>query len=102
MNRRGFLHGLFGGVAAGGVIVTASDEEIARFSRELAAYNPVVVDPTPPAPLPANGEHLYNGRGELVAVVRDLRMSPDGVDITAACVGVIHIPGFTLNGAPRR
>jgi hypothetical protein len=69
MDRRGFLQGVFGGVAAAGtgLIVSATTQEIEAFESPLAKGDPVMLDAnTATASL---GQHLYNERGELVAVV---------------------------------
>lgn len=102
-NRRGFLHGLFGGVTTGGLLIAASPADVERFAAPLARDEPVVLDATPPSPLlPAVGEHLYNGAGELVAVVRSFAVHQGGVDIQAACVGILKYPSMRLRGALRR
>jgi hypothetical protein len=80
MKRRGFLQGIFGGVAATGLIVSASPNEIEAFAAPLKFGDPVVMD----QPLTAEvGEHLYNSRGEMVAIVTSITVTAPAIDVTS-------------------
>ncbi len=74
MERRGFISGLFGGVTAAGLIVKATQADLEAFASPLKANAPIVLD-TPRSATTTVGEHLYNSRGELVAVVTDVTVS---------------------------
>lgn len=68
MERRTFLKGAFGG-------------EIAAFTSPLARDAPVVLDvPAAPSPVAA-GEHLYNAAGALVAIVTDVTVRRDTIEV---------------------
>jgi len=86
IGRRGFLTGLIGSVAAGKVIVEASDADIVRFGTKVG--EPTVLAPGAiniPPPKPGQDWHeavnrgamsggmwlLYNHAGEAVAAVRN-------------------------------
>lgn len=93
MNRRGFLQGLFGGVTAAGVIVAAKPSEIEAFTAPLVKDAPIFVDVPRAQPVGA-GEHLYNARGELVAVVMEISLSREAIDVTLASdLNRVYIPG---------
>lgn len=82
MDRRGFLKGAFGGVTAAGLIIAANADDIAAFASPLGRDASLVLDA--PAALPATvGEHLYNARGELVAIITALTWRTPTVDVTA-------------------
>jgi hypothetical protein len=85
MNRRGFLQGIFGGVAATGLIVAAKPSEIEAFTGTLTKGAPLVLDRPVDRGLQVveAGEHLYNARGELVAIITDLNVSREIVDVTS-------------------
>ena len=73
MNRRGFLQGVFGGVTAAGAIVLANPAEIDAFARGLPKEAPVMLGAsTPQTAFVDAGEHLYNAKGELVAIVKSM------------------------------
>src|SRR6187431_1514404 len=74
LDRRGFLKGLIGGVTAAGVVVAASQTEIAAFGSALAKDAPIVLTPSP-AEGSLVGHHLYNKRGEIVAIITDVFIS---------------------------
>ena len=81
MNRRGFLQGVFGGVTAAGVIVSASPADIAAFASPMVKDAPVLLDV--PAPIPTSiGEHLYNEQGQCVAVIRSIDIHQDAIDVS--------------------
>jgi hypothetical protein len=83
MDRRGFLQGVFGGITAAGVIVSASPSEIEAFAAPLVRDAPVVLD-VPPAPDTHVGQHLYNARGQLVAFITSVDVIQDRVEVTSA------------------
>jgi hypothetical protein len=84
MNRRGFIHGLFGGVTAAGLIVAANPKEIEAFATSVPPDSPVMLDqPTPKRAFVDAGEHLYNGRGELVAIVTSFTVTREPIEVTA-------------------
>lgn len=88
MERRGFLRGLFGGIVGGGVIVAASDEEVARFASPLVADDPMVLEAPQIADVSC-GDHLYNERGELVAIVTNIHIGGH-YTITADGIGAFQ------------
>lgn len=80
MERRSFLKGLFGGIAGGGAVILASDQEIALFGKNDIG-TPVAASmlQAEPAfkPLPAEmGHFLYNAYGMPVGVLWSLEASP--------------------------
>lgn len=122
MERRGFLKGLFGGITSAGVLIAASPAEIEAFASPLVKDAPVILD-VPPKVMVEPGEHLYNAKGELVAIVTQItsKMEPEDVtlagdsqrvyqpgrtlfELQAVCVGIIHWDGHNvrLSGAPHR
>ncbi len=85
MERRGFLQGLFGGIVGGGIVVAAKPEEVAAFAGPLVKDQPLTLDPAPkPTVVPAAGEHLYNAKGELVAIVTEVKLHTQRIDVTSA------------------
>lgn len=83
MDRRGFLRGIFGGVAAGGLIVAATPQEIEAFSSPLAREQPLSVHPVEPVkPVEVGGE-LYNAEGELVAYITQIEYGRLEIDVTS-------------------
>lgn len=101
MDRRGFLKGVFGGVAAGGVIVAASPEQIEAFASPLAKEAPLALSPVVTqrqTSLPSSGQHLYNEHGELVAIVTEMTITKpverwDSLDGSSGWMtsGLIHV-----------
>lgn len=90
MDRRLFLQGVFGGVASAGLIVAANQSEIEAFASPLKVGEPLVLD----KPIPAErtetvtaGEHLYNAKGEVVAIVSSYGLGRGGIVIEAVGVG---------------
>jgi hypothetical protein len=93
MNRRGFLQGVFGGVTAGGLIVAASPADIAAFSSPLVKDAPLLLD-VPAEASTHIGGHLYNERGQCVAIIRRIDRFSNPVDVTTAFDGhTIYLPG---------
>jgi hypothetical protein len=90
MERRGFLAGLFGGIIGGGVIVSATDAEIARFTSPLAVGDPIVSE-APSLMAVWCGHHLYNSAGEVVALVKNIQMRGGRPEIYADCLGDVEI-----------
>lgn len=84
MDRRGFLKGVFGGVTAAGLVVAASPDEIRAFTQPLASHAPLMLAPVPKQQGIDLGEHLYNAKGELVAVVTAVNIYHDRLDVTSA------------------
>lgn len=85
MDRRSFLKGAFGGVVAGGLILQATDAEVAAFANPLKRDEPLIVD-TPAQPntdgFPIVGKHLYNEHGEMVALVTEVVVTNNVIDVT--------------------
>jgi hypothetical protein len=81
VERRNFLKGVFGGVTAAGLIVTAGPSEIAAFASPLVRDAPIVLDASPVSTVKPY-ENLYNSRGELVAIVRRVDISREMIDVT--------------------
>lgn len=87
MERRGFIRGLFGGIVGSGIVVTASPEEIAQFASPLSAGAPIVAEAPDVMPVGC-GDHLYNDRGELVAIVTHIHgVLSNRMTISAESVG---------------
>jgi hypothetical protein len=86
MERRGFLKGLIGGITSTGLIVQATQDEIAAFADPLAKPAPVVVAPAPMADdgTVDLGTELFNKKGELVAIITgvEIETSPP-IEITS-------------------
>lgn len=93
MDRRNFLQGVFGGVTAAGLIVSAKASEISAYAHGLAPNTPLLID-QPPAITPQIGlaEHLYNSRGELVAMVTDIMVTSgrQQIDVTSHWDSYVH------------
>jgi len=101
MERRGFLQGLFGGLTSAGLLIAAAPNELAEFASPLGLHDPVVLDAAPVAPIVGCGDHLYNARGELVAVVSKLQNVFSGdCKVVADLVGAAHVSktGIQLRG----
>jgi hypothetical protein len=73
--RRGFLKGLFGGVAGTGLIVLAKPSEIEAFTAPLVEGAPLVLDQPMADTAVEMGQHLYNAQGEVVAIVTELSVA---------------------------
>lgn len=90
VGRRGFLQGLIGSIAAGTVIVKASDEDIARYGTKvgdsvIAQHGQLETIPKPKwgtdfseavkrGAMPGGMWMLYNSQGEAVAAVKNYTM----------------------------
>lgn len=103
MERRSFLKGVFGGLTAAGVIVTASPLEIEAFASPLLRDAPVLLEETPSMAAPLGvgvGEHLYNAAGRLVAIVSRLHLITEKVEVTMfGAQNPVYLPGrrhFTI------
>lgn len=84
MDRRSFLRGTFGGVVAGGIIVAASDAEIAKFASGVIPETPIDLSPKPNDEVWAQmGEWVYNHKGQIIGVVNDIEVSDKPVGITS-------------------
>ena len=84
LGRRGFLQGIFNGVAATGLIVAAKPSDIELFTAPLTKGDPVILDqPIVNQSTASVGEHLYNSRGEIVAIVESIKMERPKVDVTS-------------------
>ncbi len=98
-DRRGFLRGLFGGVAAGGLIVSATPREIEAFTAPMTKGQPLLIDKPPVSAVPIySGLHLYNAEGEVVAYVTQITATNQMVDVTSY-YDVAH--QFCVDGPPR-
>ncbi len=86
LGRRSFLKGAFGGVVTGGLIVQATNADVAMFAHALKPDEPLMLD-TPPTPnkdgFPIVGKHLYNEHGEIVAMVTEVVVSSNHMDISS-------------------
>lgn len=80
IERRGFLNGLFGGIAAGGLLLKASPADVEALAPVV--NQPLIIQPQAIVAPAASGELLYNALGEAVCVVRSLSYSVDRVDVT--------------------
>src|SRR4051812_11277787 len=87
MDRRNFIKGTFGGIVAGGVIVAATDADIATFASNNRVDSPVDVNPQPELLQPEGvryGEVLYNINGQPVGIVRSINFHREHTDISRA------------------
>lgn len=85
MNRRNFLSGVFGGVAAAGagVIVKASPREIERFASPLVKDEPIIVDAPRAAVLDATELLLYDKHGTPVMAIHNISFNRSLIDVTS-------------------
>lgn len=86
MERRGFIRGVFGGITSAGLLIGGARDEIEAFAAPLVKQAPLVIDIEPlqrSGPI-GHGEHLYNSRGELVAVVTAVHLTRAPVEVTSA------------------
>lgn len=95
MDRRSFLRGTFGGVVAGGVIVTASDADILKFATTIKPDMPVDLNPQYEAHAWARfGEIVLNSKGQPIGVIRNIEANTDPVSIQSfGSEFTTHIPG---------
>lgn len=85
MDRRSFIKGTFGGVAAGGLILAATPSDIAAFtSSGIEKGAEMVSTPLPMAPVPAEGHILFNSKGDPVAVITHIKWNRNPVDVSLA------------------
>lgn len=80
INRRGFLQGVFGGVTAAGVIVAASPEDVAAFASPVGS--PVTLQQPTFSAYVTPGQELYNADGQIVAIVQNVTMQRDKIEVT--------------------
>ena len=84
MERRGFLNGLFGGIAAGGLIVQATPGEVQAFAAPLRHGAPIGLDAIPTAVRPIDtGQELFNSQGELVAYIQSIDARIPRINVTS-------------------
>lgn len=96
MDRRRFLGGVFGGVAASGLIIKATGEDIAQFTNGLEVGAPVMsgaVDTQGP-PYAYPGELLFNHKGQPVAVVESVRIDMEPIGYAGASGFMEYSPGL--------
>lgn len=101
MERRGFLKGVFGGVTSAGLLITGNISDIEAFAAPLVKQTPLLIDNAPPTTRHVeSGEHLYNSRGELVAIVTAVRVTIPSIDVTSALsdqqVSIAGLPTFSI------
>jgi hypothetical protein len=82
MERRGFIQGLFGGLTAAGLIVAAKPEEIEAFASPLTHGQPLLLDKPEPKHV-GLGQHLYNEHGQLVAIVTEVNLVSQPIEVTS-------------------
>ncbi len=82
--RRGFLKGVFGGITAAGLVVLASEADVAAFAR-VGTGAPVAVAAAPvwDGVVPGFGDTLYDAHGRKVAIVTGLRQRSVPIEVTA-------------------
>lgn len=78
MDRRSFIRGVVEGVAASGLVVSASPAEIASLAKPGES---ILVTPTH-ADIPNIGMYLFNDHGQVVAIVTEVHISPRTIDVT--------------------
>lgn len=84
MGRRGFLKGVFSGVAAGGIVIAAGIPDTQAFMEQVRIGDPVAAAVDPPLTQLAPGSYLYNQRDRIVAVVTSVHSTDAQVDVTMA------------------
>lgn len=85
MDRRNFLKGTFGGLAAGGIIISATDADVALFASKAKPQDPVDLSLQLETHAWARlGELLYNERHQPVGIIREIQSNQSPVDITGA------------------
>lgn len=98
MDRRNFLKGTFGGIVGGGVILAASDADVAAFaSGGTGIGQEMVSSHIPMAPVPMEGHILFNSKGDPVAVVTRIQWCRDPVD----CTPIDSQRAVYVDGLPR-
>lgn len=82
MERRNFIKGVFGGVAAGALIVNASDAEVLEFANPLKIGDPIQTAVTPNRGdlMVRSGEVVFNSEGKIIGVITDVRVSTQYID----------------------
>lgn len=84
MERRSFLKGVFGGVAAGGLIIQASSSDVSEFASGVEKGAPLVsaFQKTDLSPMPEPGEFVYNHQGVILGVISRIDTSISTHDVT--------------------
>lgn len=85
MDRRDFLKGTFGGLAAGGIVIASSTADIAAFASEVPIGAPVGLNSNvgPFTQLAQYGDMVYNAKGQPIGVIRDIRVRRNMEDISS-------------------
>ena len=71
MERRNFLRGVFGGVAAGGLILKATDADVAHFASGLGMGSPVEAAYNIKPGIAELGNFVYDHKGAILGVISD-------------------------------
>lgn len=97
MDRRRFLGGVFGGVAASGLIIKATGDDIAQFANGLEVGAPMMsgaVDTQGGPPCAYPGELLFNHKGQPVAVVESIRIDVEPIGYAGNSGFTEYVPGL--------
>lgn len=85
MDRRNFLKGTFGGVAAGGIVIAAGLPDTQAFVEQVKIGDPVAAAITPiGAEWPNIGEVVFNHLGQPIGVVSRWESYVEKIDVTSA------------------
>lgn len=85
MDRRNFLKGTFGGVAAGGIIIAAGIPDTQAFVEQVKIGDPVAAALAPTdTTWPGIGQMVYNHLGQPVGVVSNFQLNVEPIDVTCS------------------
>lgn len=85
MDRRNFLRGTFGGVAAGGIIIASGIPDTQAFMESVKIGDPVAAAaPQPGAEWPDMGDLVFNYKGQPIGVVSDYNLRKESIRVTQA------------------
>lgn len=83
MDRRSFLRGTFGGVAAGGILIAAADTDLAAFAAATRPGTPLEAVGPPEGPvLPQLGHVVFNSDHQPIGVIERMDFDYDKQDVT--------------------
>lgn len=83
MDRRSFLKGTFGGIAAGGIIIAATDADIATFASVTPEGKEVDIAPLlQPGAWAQVNDYVYNERGHIIGLVKHVQFDRQMIDVS--------------------
>lgn len=82
MDRRGFLKGTFGGVAAGGLIIAAAPLDVVEFVEKVKKGDPMGV--AIPHTMPGIGHAVFDSVGHAIGVIEDIDRGISVADVSRA------------------